>query len=136
MPEPSRIPDRLREALPTVSVGVLTADLAALGAEVTALEQAGGTLVHFDVMDGCFCPMLTFGAPVVKAVKTPLLKDVHLLVENPLDKLAAFVEAGADMITVHVEGARHPPRNLLVWFGTGAAAPLRAHQCRRRHIVV
>ena len=102
----------LREAAPTISVGILTADLARLGAEVALLERAGTRLVHYDVMDGRFCPMLTIGAPIVAAVKTPLLKDVHLMIEDPLDKLPEFVAAGADVITVHVEATRHPLRAL------------------------
>lgn len=96
--------------VPAISVGVLTADMMSLGTEIRILEQAGVKLLHFDVMDGCFCPMLTFGPPFIRGVKTSLLKDVHLMVENPLDKIEAFVAAGADMITVHVEACRHPHR--------------------------
>ncbi len=69
----------IREAAPTLSVGMLTADLLNLGAELAVLESAGVKLVHFDVMDGCFCPMTTIGPPLIKAVKTPLIKDVHLI---------------------------------------------------------
>jgi len=98
---------RIREAVPALSVGMLTADLLRLGSEIQLLESNGIRLVHFDVMDGCFCPMMTIGPPLIKAVKTPLLKDVHLMIENPLDKLAAYVAAGADMITVHVESTQH-----------------------------
>jgi ribulose-phosphate 3-epimerase len=102
----------LREAAPTISVGMLTADLARLGAELDLLERSGVRLIHYDVMDGRFCPALTFGAPVVAAVKTSLLKDAHLMIEEPLDKLAEFVAAGADVITIHVESTRHPLRAL------------------------
>jgi ribulose-phosphate 3-epimerase len=102
----------LREAAPTISVGMLTADLARLGDELALLARAGVRLVHYDVMDGRFCPMLTIGAPVVAAVKTPLLKDVHLMIEEPLDKVAEFVAAGADVVTFHVEATRHPHRVL------------------------
>jgi ribulose-phosphate 3-epimerase len=101
----------LRDAAPTVSVGMLTADLARLGDELDLLERTGVRVVHYDVMDGRFCPMLTIGAPVV-AVRTPLLKDVHLMVEEPLDRLAEFVAAGADVVTFHVEATRHPHRVL------------------------
>ena len=69
-------------------------------------------IVHVDVMDGCFCPQMTVGAPYVKGLRTPLLKDVHLMIHEPLDKLAAFVAAGADIITVHVEAAVHIHRVL------------------------
>ena len=63
-------------------------------------------------MDGVFCPMFTVGAPVVAAMPTPLIKDVHLMIDDPLDKVDAFVAAGADIITFHVEGARQPHRVL------------------------
>ena len=102
----------LRRAAPTISVGMLTADLRSLGTEIALLEKAGVQLVHFDVMDGRFCPMLTFGPPIVAAVRTPMLKDVHLMIEEPLDQLEAFVAAGADIVTFHVESTRHPHRVL------------------------
>lgn len=93
----------LEQWIPTVSVGMLTADLLALGSEIKILEQSGVKLVHFDVMDGIFCPMLTLGPPLIKAVKTTMLKDVHLMVKDPIAKLEACVSAGADMITIHAE---------------------------------
>lgn len=99
--------DELREAAPLVSVGILTADLLSLGTELKLIQEAGVRLVHFDVMDGCYCPMITVGPGFIKAVKTPLLKDVHLLIDEPLPKLEDFVAAGADMITIHVGSCRH-----------------------------
>jgi len=63
-------------------------------------------------MDGCFCPMMTVGPGFIKALKTPLLKDIHLMIEEPLDKLESYAAAGADMITVHVESCRHVHRVL------------------------
>ena len=95
--------EMLREATPTISIGMLTADLLSLGSEISLLEQTDAKMVHFDVADGVFCPMMTIGPPVVKAVKTPLLKDVHLLIQDPLEKIGDFVSAGADIVTVHVE---------------------------------
>jgi ribulose-phosphate 3-epimerase len=86
-----------------VSVGVLTSDLQALGNEVARLEQAGAPAIHFDVMDGCFVPDLTFGAAIVAAVRTSLLKDVHLMIQSPLEKLSPFIAAGADILTVQAE---------------------------------
>jgi ribulose-phosphate 3-epimerase len=108
---------RLREGGPTISVGVITADLMTLRTEVALIEEAGVGVLHFDVMDGCFCPMMTVGPPFIKAVKTPLLKDVHLMIEEPVDKVAAYVAAGADMVTIHVEACRHPHRALQVLGG-------------------
>jgi ribulose-phosphate 3-epimerase len=97
---------------PRLTVGLITADLLNLGREVTLLETGGAELVHIDVMDGVFCPMLTVGPPLIKAVRTPLIKDAHLMVQDPLAKIDAFVAAGADMITFHVEGAPQPHRVL------------------------
>jgi ribulose-phosphate 3-epimerase len=88
-------------------VGVLTADLLRLGEEIALLEEAGVRLVHFDVMDGCFCPMTTFGPPVVKAVRTSLVKDAHLMVTDPVQKVEQYVAAGADVVTVHAEADHH-----------------------------
>jgi ribulose-phosphate 3-epimerase len=103
---------RLRSLCPTVSVGILTADLMDLGSELDVLERAGVGVVHVDVMDGCFCPLMTVGPPYINGLRTPLLKDVHLMVHEPLDKLAAYVAAGADIVTVHVEAAVHIHRVL------------------------
>lgn len=104
--------DQLRKSSPQVSVGMLTADWMSLGSQLQLLEIVGVGLLHFDVMDGCFCPMLTMGAPVVAGLKTSLLKDVHLMIEEPLGKIESFVAAGADIVTVHVESTRHVHRVL------------------------
>ncbi len=109
---PSTTLARLRALCPTVSVGILSADLMDLGSELALLEQAGVGVVHVDVMDGCFCPQLTVGAVYVKGLRTPLLKDVHLMVQEPLDYLADYVAAGADIVTVHIEAAVHIHRVL------------------------
>jgi len=97
----------LRQLSPTLSVGVLAADLMNLGSEVSLLEKTDVKLAHVDVMDGCFTPMMTVGPPFVKALKTRLLKDVHLMIQDPLEKLDEYVAAGADVITVHAESQTH-----------------------------
>lgn len=102
----------LERLAPTLSVGMLTADLMALGAEISRLEGTGVRLVHIDAMDGCFAPMMTFGPPLVRAMRTSLLKDVHLMIRDPLDKLADWVAAGADLITIHAESCTHVHRVL------------------------
>ena len=104
--------DQLAQKAPLISVGVLSADLMSLGSDLELLERAGVELLHFDIMDGCFCPMMTVGPGFVKAFKTTLLKDVHLMIDEPLDKLEDYVAAGADMVTVHVESCRHTHRLL------------------------
>ncbi len=102
----------LRAAVPTVSVGVITANLLSLGSEISLLERTGVKLAHVDVMDGCFCPMMTVGPPFIKAIKTSLLKDVHLMIHEPLEKLADYVAAGADILTIQVEACSHVHRVL------------------------
>ncbi|MCH8017342.1 MAG: ribulose-phosphate 3-epimerase [Acidobacteria bacterium] len=97
----------LRQLSPTLSVGVLAADLMKLGSEVSLLEKTDVKLAHVDVMDGCFTPMMTVGPAFVKALKTPLLKDIHLMIQDPLEKVDEYVAAGADVITVHAESGTH-----------------------------
>jgi ribulose-phosphate 3-epimerase len=97
---------------PTLSVGILTADLLSLGSELALLERAGIGVAHVDVMDGCFCPLMTVGPPIVRAMKTRMLKDVHLMIDEPLSKVGDFVAAGADIVTVHVESSAHVHRVL------------------------
>jgi ribulose-phosphate 3-epimerase len=104
---------------PQLSVGMLTADLLHLGDELATLDDAGVRLVHVDVMDGVFCPMLTVGAPIVRAVPDRFVKDVHLMVDEPLGKVHEFVEAGAGILTFHLEATRHPHRVLQSLADTG-----------------
>ena len=103
---------RLRKEAPSLSIGILTADLLNLGMELKLLEEAGAKLVHVDVMDGVYCPWMTAGPPLVKALKTPLLKDVHLMIQEPLGKVREYVEAGADIVTIHPDASAHPHRVL------------------------
>ena len=109
---PSSALARLASLAPTLSVGILTADLLALGADVARLDGTGVGMLHVDVMDGCFTPMMTVGPPLVKALRTPLLKDVHLMIQDPLEKLDDYVAAGADVVTVHAESCTHIHRVL------------------------
>ena len=104
--------DQLHAMSPLLSVGVLTADLMSLGSELKLIENTGVKLLHVDVMDGCFCPMMTVGPVFIKAIKTPLFKDIHLMIDEPLNRLESYVAAGADMLTVHIESSRHIHRIL------------------------
>ncbi len=97
-----------------LAFSILAADFAHLADEVAVAERGGGTIVHVDVMDGHFVPNITFGPPVVKALRpiTRLPLDCHLMVEHPDDFIQAFAEAGADMVSVHQEVCRHLNRSL------------------------
>ncbi|MBI5971452.1 MAG: ribulose-phosphate 3-epimerase [Deltaproteobacteria bacterium] len=92
-----------------ISPSILSADFTRLGAELKALEDAGADYIHVDVMDGRFVPNITIGPFIVEAIKraTRLPLDVHLMIEEPERYIADFADAGSDIITVHVEAARH-----------------------------
>lgn len=110
---------QLLDAGPTVSIGILTADLSKLSDELSILDEVGASIVHVDVMDGVFCPQFTVGPPVVAAIPDRFVKDCHLMIDEPLEKVQAFVAAGAGIITFHVESTRHPHRVLQSLAGTG-----------------
>ena len=93
---------------------ILASDFAHLADEVAAAERGGGTIVHIDVMDGHFVPNITFGPPMVKALRpiTKLPLDCHLMIEDPDDYIPAFAQAGANMISVQQEVCRNLHRTL------------------------
>ena len=92
-----------------IAPSILSADFSRLGQEVYRAEKAGADLIHIDVMDGHFVPNITIGPVVVESIKskTSIPLDVHLMIENPDKYIDAFAEAGADIITVHVEASEH-----------------------------
>jgi ribulose-phosphate 3-epimerase len=97
-----------------LAFSILASDFANLAAEIKAAERGGGTIVHVDIMDGHFVPNITFGPPMVEAIRpvTNLPLDCHLMIENPDQFIPAFAEAGADLISVHQETCKHLHRTL------------------------
>lgn len=91
-----------------ISPSILASDFSHLAEEVMSIENAGADLVHIDVMDGMFVPNITLGAPVIKCLKgkTVLPFDVHLMIEDPIRYIDDFAEAGADIITFHIEATK------------------------------
>jgi ribulose-phosphate 3-epimerase len=106
-----------------IAPSILAADFASLGDAARAVERAGVSILHVDVMDGHFVPQISIGTPVVASLKraTRLTLDVHLMVERPERYIEAFAAAGADMISVHQEATPHLDR---------ALGMIRDHGCR------
>ncbi len=103
---------------------ILSADFSRLGEQVAEVTRAGADYIHVDVMDGRFVPQITIGAPVVAAIRpwTNLPLDVHLMIEAPERQISQFADAGADIITIHIEACPHIRRVLQSIKGLGVKA--------------
>jgi ribulose-phosphate 3-epimerase len=97
-----------------LSPSILSADFTKLGEDVLAIEKYGADMIHVDVMDGHFVPNISFGFPIIKALKrvSGLIMDVHLMIEQPSNYIDAFADAGADIITIHYESDVHLDRSV------------------------
>src|SRR5882762_2330021 len=107
-----------------IAPSILSADFTCLGEQIKIVERAGASLLHVDVMDGRFVPNITVGLPVVKAISraTRLPIDAHLMIVEPGRYAAQFVEAGAKMVSIHIEADPHAHRTLSAIRSAGGLA--------------
>ena len=109
-----------------ISPSVLACDFSKLGDEVTEIERAGAEMAHLDVMDGMFVPNMSFGFPVIECLrkKTAIVFDVHLMIDKPERYIDRFIDAGADIVTFHVEATDMPEQCLKMIRSRGKLAAI------------
>jgi len=118
------MPGHLIAKTPAIAPSILSADFSRLGEDIRRVDEAGAGLIHVDVMDGHFVPNLTIGPLVVEALRrtTALPLDTHLMIENADRWVERFIDAGADMVSVHVEACPHLNRTVSLIRAKGAKA--------------
>jgi len=114
-----------------IAPSLLSADFLCLGTEIEMLNRSKAEWIHCDIMDGHFVPNISFGFPVLRAIRlaTSKIMDVHLMIDNPDRYLAAFIDAGADILTVHYENTYHLHRTIqaIKEHGAKAAVAINPH---------
>lgn len=97
-----------------IAPSILSADFSKLGEDIERIDKGGADFIHIDVMDGTFVPNISLGLPVIKSIRNRTDKtfDVHLMINNPSNYIDDFIEAGADIITVHYEADKHIDRTI------------------------
>ena len=116
--------DKVQPGMFEIAPSILSADFTRLGEEMNAVRKGGATVLHVDVMDGQFVPNITIGLPVVRSIRkvTDMTIEAHLMIDDPGQYAAQFAEAGANMVSVHVEADHHLHRTLCSIRDAGAKA--------------